>query len=109
MTISTLRIIALGTALALGACKAPDHPTPGDPSRLVEASCGQCNFGLPGEGCDLAVRLDGKAYFVDGSTIDAHGDAHAADGMCNAIRQARVEGHVSEGRFVATSFNLLAE
>ena len=30
----------------------------------VEASCGQCQFGLKGEGCRLAVRIDGKAYFV---------------------------------------------
>ena len=84
-------------------------PTPhsAKPVLLAEAACGQCRFGLPGKGCDLAVRLDGKAYFVDGTTIDSHGDAHATDGFCNAIRKAEVQGEVVDNRFVATYFHLL--
>ena len=76
-------------------------------TRIVEASCGQCNFKLKGKGCDLAIRMDGKAYFVDGTKIDEHGDAHADDGFCNAIRKAEVSGKVVNDRFVATSFKLL--
>jgi hypothetical protein len=76
---------------------------------LVEASCGQCQFKLEGTDCDLAVRIDGKAYFVDGSNIDSHGDAHASDGFCNAIRKAKVQGEVVDGRFKATYFQLLPE
>ena len=74
---------------------------------VVEAGCGECQFGLAGSDCDLAVRIDGKAYFVDGTGIDDHGDAHSDDGLCNATRQARVQGRVESGRFVATSFELL--
>ena len=74
---------------------------------VVEAACGQCQFGLAGHDCDLAVRIDGESYFVDGTEIDDHGDAHAADGFCNAVRQARVTGRVEDGRFIATSFELL--
>jgi len=77
--------------------------------RLVEASCGQCQFGLPGDDCDLAVRFDGTALFVDGSDIDSHGDAHADDGFCNAVRTARVSGRVAGDRFVATAFELTAD
>jgi hypothetical protein len=29
--------------------------------------------------CELAVRIDGKPYFVDGTSLDSHGDAHAND------------------------------
>lgn len=76
---------------------------------VVEASCGQCQLKLPGTDCDLAVRIDGKAYFVDGSNIDSHGDAHASDGFCNAIRKAKVQGEVVNGRFKATYFQLLPE
>jgi hypothetical protein len=36
---------------------------------------------LKGYACDLAVRIDGKPYFVDGTSIDSHGDAHAEDGF----------------------------
>ena len=36
----------------------------------VEVSCGQCKFGLKEKGCDLAVRIDGKAYFVDPPNAD---------------------------------------
>jgi hypothetical protein len=73
----------------------------------VEASCGQCQFGLKGEGCRLAVRIDGKAYFVKGTDIDAHGDAHAKDGFCEAIRSAEVQGEVINDEFVLTYFKLL--
>ena len=76
---------------------------------LVEASCGQCQFSLPGKSCDLAVRIDGKAYFVDGSNIDSHGDAHAKDGFCNAVRNARVQGEIIDGRFKASYFKVLNE
>ena len=73
----------------------------------VKAACGQCKLGMEGSGCDLAVRIDGKAYFVDGTKIDEHGDAHADDGFCKAIRSAKVSGKVENGRFVVTSFELL--
>ncbi len=76
-------------------------------SIVVGAACGQCQLGLPGTGCDLAIRIDGSAYFVDGTGIDDHGDAHAADGFCNAVREARVSGEVIDGRFAARSFELL--
>lgn len=77
--------------------------------QLVEASCGQCKLGLPGKECDLAVRMDGKSYYVDGSHIDSHGDAHAKDGFCSAIRKAEVQGEVVDNRFKATYFKLLPE
>ncbi|WP_293893953.1 DUF6370 family protein [Flavobacterium sp.] len=77
-------------------------------TQIVEASCGQCQFGMKGKGgCDLAVRIDGKSYFVDGTDIHKHGDAHAADGFCSAIRKAEVVGEIKGDRFVASSFKLL--
>ena len=76
---------------------------------VVEAACGQCQFELEGTGCDLAVRIDGESYYVDGTAIDEHGDAHAADGFCNTVRTARVTGRVESGRFISTSFELLPD
>lgn len=73
----------------------------------VEASCGQCQFKMQGKGCSLAVRMDGKSYFVDGSSIDDHGDAHGEDGFCEAIRKAEVQGVVVDNRFKATYFKVL--
>ncbi|MFV8337412.1 DUF6370 family protein [Flavobacterium sp. RSP29] len=75
--------------------------------QIVEASCGQCQFGMEGHGCELAVRIDGKSYFVDGSSIDSHGDAHAIDGFCAAIRKAEVVGKVVDNKFKVSSFKLL--
>ena len=31
---------------------------------MVEAACGQCQFKMKGEGCTLAVKMNGKFYFV---------------------------------------------
>jgi hypothetical protein len=76
---------------------------------IVEAACGECKFGLEGKSCDLAVRINGKSYFVDGSDIDSHGDAHADDGFCNAIRKAKVQGEIINNRFKATYFQLITE
>ena len=76
-------------------------------NQIVESSCGQCQFGMEGNGCDLAVRIDGESYYVDGAMLDDHGDAHGDDGMCNCVRQAKVSGEVADGRFTATSFELL--
>ena len=74
---------------------------------IVEAACGQCQLGLGGKSCDLAVRIDGKSYFVDGTTIDEHGDAHAKEGFCNAISKAEVQGEIVNNRFKATYFKLI--
>lgn len=80
-------------------------------NQVVEASCGQCNFNLKSanKGCDLAVRINGVAYFVDGTKIDDHGDAHAKDGFCEKVRSAEVKGKIVNGRFKATFFKLLPE
>jgi hypothetical protein len=73
----------------------------------VEVSCGKCKLGLAGKTCDMAVRIDGKAYYADGADIDSFGDAHAHDGMCNAIRKAEVQGELVDNRFKISYIKLL--
>lgn len=83
-----------------------------DPTKKIdtlEAACGQCQFHMKAKDCTLAVRKDGKTYFVDGTDIDSHGDAHAADGFCNKLRKAAVQGDVVDGKFKTTYFQLLPE
>ena len=86
------------------ACKTEEKQT-------VELSCGQCQFGLTSQdGCDLAVRLDGKAYFVDGADINDFGDAHdEKTGFCEVIRKAEVTGELVGDRFKASSVTMLDE
>ena len=77
-------------------------------NQVVEAACGQCQFEMTEKsGCDLAVRIDGKSYFVDGTNIHEHGDTHADDGFCEVIRSASVKGKIIEGRFKSESFTLI--
>jgi hypothetical protein len=78
-------------------------------TQIVETACGQCQFDMEGYGCELAVRIDGKCYFVDGTSIDSHGDAHADDGFCAAVRKAEVVGEIKDNRFVVLEFKLLPE
>lgn len=75
--------------------------------QIVEASCGQCQFGMEGHGCDLAVRIEGKIYFVKGTSLDSHGDAHAKDGFCARIRKAEVVGELKNNIFFVTYFKLM--
>jgi hypothetical protein len=62
---------------------------------------------MEGKGCRLAVRIDGKSYFVEKADIDEFGDAHAKDGFCNAIRKAKVQGEIIEDKFVASYFEII--
>ena len=75
--------------------------------QIVEASCGQCQFGMKEKGCDLAVRIEGKSYFVKGTSIDSYGDAHAKDGFCTCIRKAEVVEEIKDNIFIATYFKLM--
>ena len=78
--------------------------------QIVEVACGQCQFKMKQKkGCDLAIRIDGKSYFVEGTKIDDHSDAQANDGFCNAIRKAEVIGEVKDGKFMVSYFQLLPE
>lgn len=70
-------------------------------------ACGECQFKMKGKSCDLAVKIDGKTYFVDGKNIDDFGDAHNEHGFCNAISKAEVTGQIVNNRFKATEIKLL--
>jgi hypothetical protein len=78
-------------------------------SSIVEAACGQCQFKIEGSnnGCDIAVRINDKAYFADGVEKSQYGNPHGKNGICLEIRKAKVEGTVENSRFVATSFDLI--
>lgn len=99
-----LLLLFLST-VAMNAQDKKEHAT----SQIVEAACGQCQFGMKAKGCDLAIRINGKPYFVDGTTMDQQGDAHAHDGLCNMVRKAKVSGEIVENRFKATAFELIEE
>ena len=64
-------------------------------------------FHMAGKGCDLAVRINGNSYFVDGTSIDDHGDAHAKDGFCELVRKTKVQGEIVNNRVMATYFKIL--
>jgi Family of unknown function (DUF6370) len=83
-----------------------------DPNKKVIevlASCGSCNFKMKVPGCPLAIKMDDKFYLVEGTKIDDHGDAHADDGFCNAIKKAKVQGTVEGDKFKVTYFEIIKE
>ena len=84
-------------------------PDPSKKIQVAEVSCGECKFHLKGKSCDLAVRINGKAYFIDGANIDSFGDAHVSDGFCKAIRKAEVQGEVVKSRFKVSYIKLLPQ
>lgn len=103
-------LIAAFCAFGFSATAQTGKEDPKKRTDTLEVSCGQCNFKLKTQkGCDLAVRIGDKAWFVDGTRIDDHGDAHADDGFCNKVRKALVQGEVVGDRFKVTYFKLLPE
>ena len=74
---------------------------------IVEASCGECQFKMKGKGCTLAIRIEGKSYFVGKANIDDFGDAHSNEGFCNAIRKAKVQGQIVGDKFIASFFEII--
>ena len=70
----------------------------------TEASCGQCMFAMKGHGCDLAIKIENKYYYVKGANIDDFGDAHADDGFCKAIKKVVISGKLIDDNIRITSF-----
>ncbi len=106
-------LFALFTIVLFNAAFAQDSTAkklvynPKNPSYQVQATCGTCMFKMDGKGCHLAIKLNGKNYFVDGTGIDDHGDAHDNDGFCNAIKKAKIQGSIVGDRFLVTYFELI--
>jgi Family of unknown function (DUF6370) len=105
----SLIILSCFTIATNAQTQQPDISKP-DPSKkiqIVDVSCGECKFHLKGKSCDLAVRIKGKAYFVDGANIDSFGYAHAKNGFCKAIGKAEAQGEIVNNRFKVTYLKLL--
>ena len=56
--------------------------------------------------CNLAIQINNVAYDVEGTGIDDHGDSHAKEGFCNAIRVANVKGQIKKNTLVAESLEV---
>jgi len=78
-------------------------------NQVVDIACGECQFKMKGKDCELAIRINGKSYFVDGKGIDDFGDAHGEHGFCNAVSKAEVSGKIVNNRFKATNIKLLTK
>ncbi len=89
---------ALVLAIALPAMAEPKD-------QVVEVACGSCIYEMDGvEGCEAAVKIDGRPYLLKGvKGLDAH-----AAGLCKSAKHARVLGEVKDGVFVAKGFQLVA-
>ena len=53
------------------------------------------------------IDLATGEYIEMRTSIDDHGDAHAKEGFCNAIRRARVSGEIRDGYFESKNFLLM--
>ncbi len=73
----------------------------------MEAGCGMCMFGMKDNDCRLALKKNEKTWFVKGTDIDDHGDAHGDDGFCNATHRARVQGTFTGDTLVVSYFELI--
>jgi hypothetical protein len=69
-------------------------------NQTVDAACGACIYRMPGvTGCPLAVKIDGKAYLVEGAQWPNH---DYCDRNCQAIVSGRIEG--DPPKFIVTKF-----
>ena len=75
----------------------------------VLAACGQCQLDMNSKnGCNLAIQYASKKYWVEGSSLEDHGDEHDPEGgMCQTTRKAEVKGNFKGDKFIASSFILI--
>ena len=82
-------------------------PEDGNIEGIVITSCGTCKLGVKEGGCSLSVKIGDTVYPVKGTGIHDHGDAHASDGFCSAVRVAWAKGQMKENVFHSESFVLV--
>lgn len=106
-----LSLLLSVACLSLNAQESPKTLKLDPNKKVIEvlASCGTCNFKMKAPGCPLAIKIDDKFYLVEGTKIDDHGDAHADDGFCNAIKKAKVQGTFEGEKFKLTYFEIIKE
>ena len=79
-------------------------------NQVVESGCGMCMYDMKSDkGCAIAVKIDGKPYYVEGVSKKSLGDAHAEDGYCKMTKKAMVTGELKNNKFYAKSFKFVAE
>ena len=106
-SLTTVIIFIAGGTVSMGSTDANDDQYSMRIDLIVDTACGMCQFGMDDEkGCVLAVEINSEYYYVEGTDIDDHGDAHAKDGFCNLIRKARVKGVIKGERFFLENFKL---
>ena len=107
--------LCLAGLLALAGCSAEvsessgaemsgSQPVGAEPAgaQSMEVGCYGCIFGAEdASGCELAVRLEGTPYRVEGPFPNAH-----ALGLCDAAGEAKVVGELQDGKFVASAFSM---
>lgn len=72
--------------------------TPTSKTQTVEVGCGGCMYDMAGKtGCNPAVKIEGKTYWVEGLKMDTHGT-----GLCEATKPAEIAGEIKDGKFAAT-------
>ena len=106
-SLTTVIIFIAGGTVSMGSTDANDDQYSMRIDLIVDTACGMCQFGMDDEkGCVLAVEINSEYYYVEGTDIDDHGDAHAKDGFCNLIRKARVKGVIKGEKFFLENFKL---
>ena len=80
-----------------------------DVEGVYEIACGKCIYDMTGDKCDLAVLINGKHYYIEGSGISDHGDEHAIDGLCETSRKANIKGKIKYGVFIADYVKIIEE
>ncbi|MCI0676488.1 MAG: PepSY domain-containing protein [Phycisphaerales bacterium] len=72
-------------------------------NQTVDVACGGCVFHMTGvQGCELAVKIDGKNYLVTKGA--EHINAHE---YCTAAKKAIVSGRIEGDNFIATKFEVI--
>lgn len=103
-----LSIAALtGTALVLSWLGCDRAPAVRFEDRELTVGCGACIFAMPGVmPCPWAAEIDGKHYLMKGR-LDHNHNGHAADGICNMPRQARITGELRDDLLYVEKMTLL--
>lgn len=100
---TVITLVSFIFLVSLSAEEGHKHEDHKSAAHVYSVGCGSCIYDVKGaKGCPSYIKVNGKALPLTGIKTSFH-----KLGLCGKEGKAKVDGKVVDGKFVATSFELV--